>query len=59
MSGYRLALKESVRFIKDELLVSIDSLGKEALINVAKTSMSSKLIGAETEYFAELAVNAM
>jgi T-complex protein 1 subunit alpha len=59
MSGYRLALKESVKFIRDHLLVGIDQLGKEALINAAKTSMSSKLIGSECEYFSELAVNAM
>jgi T-complex protein 1 subunit alpha len=59
MSGYRLALKESVKFIQQQMLVGIDSLGKEALINAAKTSMSSKLIGSEMDYFSELAVNAM
>lgn len=59
MSGYRLALKESIKFIQRECLVSIDKLGEEALVNVAKTSMSSKLIGSESTYFAELAVKAM
>ena len=59
MAGYRMALRESVKFVRDNLSVKVDSLGKDALINVAKTSMSSKLLGAESEFFAEMAVNAM
>lgn len=59
MAGYRLALRESVKFIQNHLSVKVDSLGKDALINAAKTSMSSKLVGSESEFFAELVVNAM
>lgn len=58
-AGYRIALKESIRYINDILSIPISKLGKDTIINIAKTSMSSKIIGSDSDFFANLVVDAM
>ncbi|XP_050680186.1 T-complex protein 1 subunit alpha [Leptidea sinapis] len=58
ISGYRLACKEAVKYIQDNLTVTVESLGRASIINAAKTTMSSKLIGADSDFFSEMIVDA-
>jgi hypothetical protein len=36
--------------------VQVDKLGKDSLLNCAKTSMSSKIIGTESDFFSKLVI---
>ena len=36
ISGYKLALKESVKYITESLATRVDTLGKDVMVNVAK-----------------------
>ncbi|EKX72535.1 chaperonin containing t-complex protein 1, alpha subunit, putative [Theileria equi strain WA] len=59
ISGYKLAIKESVRYIKEHLSKNLDQIGKDVLTNIAKTTLSSKLIGFDSDYFAQMVVQAI
>jgi len=59
IAGLLLAKKEACNFIKKKLAIKVDTLGKDAIINCAKTSISSKIIGAEGDFFAKMAVDAV
>eukprot|EP00934_Nitzschia_sp_Nitz4_P004996 Nitzschia sp. Nitz4//scaffold141_size107518//17653//19500//NITZ4_004266-RA/size107518-augustus-gene-0.90-mRNA-1//-1//CDS//3329536258//4986//frame0 len=58
LSGYRLALQAAVAYIEKTLQTPVDALTQDHLMQAARTSMSSKIIGKEGDFFAQLAVDA-
>jgi T-complex protein 1 subunit alpha len=45
--------------LEENFSLRVEDLGRECLLNSAKTSMSSKIIGAENEFFSDMVVDAI
>lgn len=59
ITGYRLALREAIRYVNEVLSQSVSDLTKDTLVSIARTSVSSKIIGSDSEFFGNMVVDAM
>jgi len=59
MSGYRLAMQESLTWIQSNLSVKGGALGDDVLHQVARTTLSSKFVGVESALFSKIVVDAI
>lgn len=59
ITGYRLALREAVKYMSENISTKVETLGRESLLNIAATSMSSKIIGSDSSFFSNMVVDAM
>eukprot|EP00392_Amoebophrya_sp_AT5.2_P008636 g8664.t1 len=60
IAGLRLAMRESVKFIKENMGIKLEQLNTNQLLTqVAKTTLSSKFVGGDSEYFSKLVVDSV
>lgn len=63
IAGYKFALKEALKHVSSQLSASTKDLDRSAFVNLTKTVLSSKFIGAlkdkEQDVFAEMVVEAV
>ena len=59
LQGYRIAMKEAVRFVQSELVIKAADLPEHVYLQVARTSLSSKFVGLESDQFASMVVEAI
>ena len=59
IQGYRIAMKEAIKYVQSTVALKTTTLTDEQLISVARTSLNSKFIGSEDDFFAKMVVQAV
>ena len=59
ISGYKLAAQEAIKYLKEHLTQRVSEQNKDCLLNIARTSMASKVIGSEDGHFSKIVVDAI
>ena len=59
IQGYRQAMKEAIRYVQSNLVHRAADLTDDIYFRVARTSLSSKFVGQESDMFANLVVQAV
>eukprot|EP00708_Paratrimastix_pyriformis_P002478 GAFH01001226.1.p2 GENE.GAFH01001226.1~~GAFH01001226.1.p2 ORF type:complete len:539 (+),score=222.21 GAFH01001226.1:31-1647(+) len=57
--GYKKALRWAQRYITEHLTFPVAQLGPDTLLNIARTTLSSKTVSADINYFSNLCVEAV
>eukprot|EP00916_Digyalum_oweni_P003843 GHVL01006812.1.p1 GENE.GHVL01006812.1~~GHVL01006812.1.p1 ORF type:complete len:544 (+),score=97.13 GHVL01006812.1:32-1663(+) len=59
ISGYKLAMKEAIKYIGEKLSEKLDTQALYYAEKVAMTTLSSKFVGSEAPFFSKLVVDAL
>ena len=59
IQGYRIAMKEAIKYVQSTIAVKSAHLSDDQLLSVARTSLNSKFIGSEDDFFAKMVVEAI
>ncbi|EPY27737.1 T-complex protein 1 subunit alpha [Angomonas deanei] len=59
IAGYKLAMREALKRLDDTLSVKVAALDNTVLTNVARTSMSSKVLNNNADLFSKIVVDAI
>eukprot|EP00658_Telonema_sp_P-2_P046976 TRINITY_DN353_c0_g1_i4.p1 TRINITY_DN353_c0_g1~~TRINITY_DN353_c0_g1_i4.p1 ORF type:complete len:368 (+),score=126.44 TRINITY_DN353_c0_g1_i4:121-1224(+) len=59
ISGYRLAMREACKYVEEHLAVDAESLGRECLMNTCRTTIASKLLSTDPDFWADMCVDAV
>merc|ERR1711934_1102920 len=52
ISGYRLAMREACKYVENHMAVNAESLGRECLMSTCRTTIASKLLSTDADFWA-------
>merc|ERR1719162_2893474 len=59
ISGYRLAMREACKYVEDHMATDAIALGRECPMNTCRTTIASKLLSTDSDFWANMCVDAV